>query len=529
MGFREVSVYEIREVLRLWLRGTGYREIARLSGVDRKTVHRYIEAAQEAGLDRGVGEQKITDEIIGAVVEAVRPARPAGHGKTWELLKAHRDFLETKIGADLKLTKVHDLLHRETGVEVPYITLYRFCVAELGFGRSRTTVRINDCEPGAEVQVDFGRMGLIPDLQKGGRRVVWALIFTSVYSRHMFVFLAYRQTLESVIEGFEAAWEFFEGVFKVVIPDNLKPVVNKADPINPRLNDGFLEYSQSRGFVVDPARVRHPKDKPRVERMVSFVRESFFKGEQFIDLADAQRRAEAWCLGRAGMRIHGTTQRRPLEVFEAEEKSQLLVAPDSLYDLPIYADPKVHPDHHVEVDKALYSVPGHLIGLYVKARADRNLVKIFHRGKLIKTHPRKPPGGRSTDAEDLPAEKTAYAMRDLDKLRRVAFSHGQSIGAMATALLDNPLPWTKMRQVYRLLGLVRRYGATVVDQACKQAVEFEAFDVLLVARMLERGREGVQIALAEPSPNIVALRFARPEEEFAVLLPSKSKGDGDDN
>ena len=80
MAYREVSVFEIKEVLRLWLRGEGYRGIDRLSGVDRKTVRRYVEAAVEVGLVADGGEEQLSDVVIGLVCERVRPARPAGHG-----------------------------------------------------------------------------------------------------------------------------------------------------------------------------------------------------------------------------------------------------------------------------------------------------------------------------------------------------------------------------------------------------------------------------------------------------------------
>ena len=141
------------------------------------------------------------------------------------------------------------------------------------------------------------------------------------------MWLTFRQTTEAVIAGCEAAWAFFGGVFRTVIPDNMAAIVDDADALEPRLNQAFVEYAQARGFVVDPARVRRPQDKPRVERTVPFVRRSFFAGETFIDLADAQRRAEAWCRERAGLRVHGTTQARPAEVFAAEEQPRLVPAP----------------------------------------------------------------------------------------------------------------------------------------------------------------------------------------------------------
>ena len=266
------------------------------------------------------------------------------------------------------------------------------------------------------------------------------------------------------------------------------------------------------------------RTKARVERAVQFVRESFFRGEEFRDLPDAQVRAEQWCRGRAGMRVHGTTQQRPLEVFCAKELPVLLPAPEAPYDLPIYATPRVHRDHHVEVAKALYSVPGGLVGEQVQARADRHLVRIHHRGRLVKVHPRQPVGGRSTDAEDLPQEKVAYAMRDLDRLQRTAAGAGPSVGAYAARLLDTELPWTRMRQVYRLLGLTRRYGAERVDQACAKALELDVVNVTRIARMLERALEGASGAPARVVDNVVPLRFARDPSEFRT----GRKGDGDE-
>jgi hypothetical protein len=276
-----------------------------------------------------------------------------------------------------------------------------------------------------------------------------------------------------------------------------------------------LEYAQSRGFVIDPARVRSPKDKPKVERQVQYVRGSYFAGEEFVDLTDAQRRAEAWCSTTAGLRTHGTTQHRPAEVFRLEEAPLLLPAPTEAYDLPIYANPKVHRDHHIEVDKALYSIPGNLIGLRVAVRADARVVKVFHRGQLIKVHPRQRQGGRHTDACDLPTGTEVYAMRDIEALKRMAARHGPSVGAYAAALLDSPLPWTRMRQVYRLLGLAKKWGDDRTETACARALEAEAVDVGLIGRMLERATESTPLP-SPPAANVIPGRFSRDASDFAT-------------
>jgi transposase len=516
MAFREVSVVQVKELLRRWIHGDGERPIARGVGVSRTTARNYIAAALELGVDRDGGEEQFTDELIGQICERVRPHRPDGHGESWRKLLQEEQQIKGWIDDGLTVVKIGILLRRQ-GIEVPHRTLARFAVERCGAGRRRTTVRVDDPPPGIECQVDFGRLGLIADGEK--RRVCWALIFTACYSRHQFVWPTFSQTTEEVIKGFEAAWSYFGGVFPVVIPDQMKAIIDGADNLAPRLNDTFFEYAQSRGFVVDAARIRRPTDKPRVERVVPYARRNFFAGEDFRDVTDVRTRAETWCTETAGRRVHGTTQLRPIEVFRAEELPLLLPAPAGPFDVPKWSNPKVHRDFHCEVDRAIYSVPHRLVGQYVKARRDQKTVKFYFRGELVKFHPRKPPGKRSTDPADLPSGKEIYATRDLERLKAMAAEHGEAVGRYATALLDTPLPWIRMRQVYRLLGLVKKWGAERVEQACRRALEAEAVDVNLVSRMLERALEA-ESQEAPVTPNVLQGRFARDPSEFSIKKES---------
>jgi transposase len=106
---------------------------------------------------------------------------------------------------------------------------------------------------------------------------------------------------------------------RTLVPDNTPAVVASTDPVNPKLTVGWLDYAQHCGFVTDTARVRHAKDKPRVERTVQYVRSSCWAGEEFVDLTDAQSRTRRWCADVAGQRIHGTIQARPADVFAERE------------------------------------------------------------------------------------------------------------------------------------------------------------------------------------------------------------------
>ena len=258
MGFREVSVVQIKELLRRWLAGEGERTVAKAVGLARATARSYIGAAVELGLDRGGGEVQLTDELIGQVCERVRPRRPDGHGESWRRLLAEEKQIKAWVEDGLTVVKIGILLRRK-GIDVPHRTLARFAVERCGASRRRrVTVRVDDPPPGRECQVDFGRLGPVPDGER--RRLCWALIFTCCYSRHQFVWPSFTQTTEAVIEGFEAAWRYFGGIFPVVIPDQMSAIVEVADNVEPRINDTFMEYAQSRGFVVDPARIGTPTD-----------------------------------------------------------------------------------------------------------------------------------------------------------------------------------------------------------------------------------------------------------------------------
>jgi hypothetical protein len=307
-------------------------------------------------------------------------------------------------------------------------------------------------------------------------------------------------------------------VFAVLIPDNLKPVIAAADAVNPQFTQGWLDYAGHGGFLTDPARVRCPKDKPRVERVVQYVRRNFWDGETFTDLDQAQQAATAWCARTAGTRIHGSTCARPLEVFTDAEQALLLPVP-GVYDVPVFKAVKVHRDFHAEVAKALYSLPECWIGHMLDVRADSELVKFYHRSKLVKVHPRQPAGGRSTDRADLPEHKAGYALRDLAALIATCAAHGPNIGIYAERILDDPLPWTRMRTVYRLQGLVRRYGPDRVEQACSLSLDLDVISVNKIASMLERATEKTAPALPQAVGH-TSTRFARNPSEFNTTTPS---------
>lgn len=528
MAYQEVDMWEILNVLRRVGRGENKSAVARATGHERRTVRRYVEEAEALGWIPGLHEP---DEALACEVwRRVRPGSQQDEpGPAKAKLLPHQDAIRAWLGTDgdgrdddaLRLTKILELLQRK-GVDVSYASLRRFASKHCGFrGRRRLTVRLDEVLPGEVAQVDFGRLGTL-EVAPGKRRVVYALLVTLVHSRHQYVHVTHSQKLPDLIDGLEDAWEFFGGIPARVILDNLRAAVTKADRYDPLFQRTFEEYAAYRGFVIDTAVAGAPTHKPHVERGVPYVRDSFFRGETWLDLAHVQREARRWVLEVAGMRVHGTTQKRPYEVFESAEKNKLLPLVRERFDPPTWrSDAKIHPDHTVVFEKATYTVPTRYVGSKKTAeiRGDSKLVRIYVDGELVKTHERQPPGGRSIDHADYPQHKAGYTMRDPDRMIREARTRGEHTGIFMERLLEGDYPWAKLRQAYALLRYCSKYGRERVDAACRRALAFDVINVKKVERIVKLGTD-VRLDPARSHPTggelvQLPLRFQRPAGSFS--------------
>ena len=522
MAYKEVLRVEISEVIRRWQAGESRRHIALGTGLSKDTVGKYISAAGAMGITReGLGP---SEEQLSRLAAIGRSGPRPAEAPTVEKLAPWADQIYQWITVDrLQLTRIRELL-AERDCPVPYTSLHRFVDRRQWRRRRTNTVRMGENAPGEVAELDFGRLGYIQDQETGRRRTVWALLVVLAYSRHSFLWPTHSQKLEDVIAGLEAAWEFFGGIPRYLVVDNFPAAVAGADALHPRLTRGFLEYSQHRGFITDPARVRHPRDKPKVERSVQYARERFFKGGDFRGLAQLRSEASRWCRDVAGMRIHGTTQRQPLQVFLDEERHALLSWDGEPYEVTHWRSAKVHPDHHVACQYALYSVPSTLCppGQQVEVGLGVKLVRIYHRGQLIKVHPRQPRGGRSTDTADYPAELSPYTLRAPDGIKRSAAEQGPAVAEFADRLFEGPLPWSRIRQGHKLLRLGQRYTPQRLDAACRKALQVDLIDVGRVERILVQALEQ-QETPEHPEP-LPTGRFARPGNVFAFGTRMKSGG-----
>jgi len=265
-----------------------------------------------------------------------------------------------------------------------------------------------------------------------------------------------------------AAFAFFGGAPRRLVPDNLANGVDRPDIYDPKINRAYGELAAHYGCLVDPARVRKPTDKPNVERPMPYIRDSMWRGRDWTDVADMQTGALRWCVEVAGVRHHRNLDgAQPFAVFVDHEAAELIGLPAQDFELARWSRPKVGPDCHIRVGKALYSVPWRLIGLHVDARDNGVVVEVFCDGVVVKTWARIG-RGRQTDWADYPPEKVAFFMRTPAWCRRRAAELGPSVAGVVAELLEvNALH--RLRSAQGVIGLAEGYEARL-DAACARAL-----------------------------------------------------------
>jgi transposase len=213
-------------------------------------------------------------------------------------------------------------------------------------------------EPGSEAQIDYGFLGQWINPATGKRHRIWAFVMVLPASRHMFVRPVAHMDQHAWTEAHAEAFRFFGGVPRRLVPDNLKTGVDKPDLYDPQINKSYAELASYYGTLVDPARASKPKDKPRVERPMPYVRDSYWSGRTFTSLEHMQSEALLWARNVAGQRqCRPLDGAKPLSVFEAVEAEALLPLPTEPFVLARWSKATVGPDIHIKVGRTLYSVP----------------------------------------------------------------------------------------------------------------------------------------------------------------------------
>ncbi len=509
---------DVTEILVHWHAKRSQAEIASSLGVDRKTVRKYTAPAIGAGMTPGgppLSEQQWAELVRSWFPELVDTRL---RQSSWPVIEPHHDYIKGLLG-EVTVSTVHQRLRDEHGLAVSLSSLRRYVAANLPeqTAASLVTVLRDDPPPGQEAQVDYGMLGNWLDPVRGVRRRVWAFVMVLAASRHMFVQPVLSMDAQAWNAAHVAAFAFFDGVPARIVPDNLKTGVAKPDLYDPKINRAYAELGAHYGVLIDPARAGKPKDKPRVERPMPYVRDSFWRGREFTSLEQMQAEAVRWCTEVAGRRscrpLGGAA---PAVVFAATEAGALTALPTRPFELASWSRPKVGPDIHIKVGKTLYSVPWTLIGSHVDVRATPAAVQVFSDGRLVKTHVAAPGQGRVTDYADYPPEKIAFHMRTPAWCRKRAEQIGPKTVEVITELLEvNAL--FRLRAAQGVLGLADKHTADRLETASAHAIAVGDPTYRTIKGILAAGTDR-QHAPARPAGDGGAAAHLRGQAALALVI-----------
>jgi transposase len=513
MAGRRKNVLDVREMVRRFNLGQSDREVAWEMGTNRRTVAKYRKIARTEGwLNR---PELPEGAQIEARLAALGPPSPRGPESGVEPYRARVVELRDK---RVEVAAIWLILKDHHGFGGSYNAVLRF-VHRLEPRSPEAFVRM-EVDPGDEAQVDFGHTGKRFDPAAGRWRKAYTFVMTLSFSRHQYVETVLDQSVATWLALQVRAFEFFGGVPRKIVLDNLKAAITRACFHDPEVQHSYLQLAEHYGFVIAPCRIATPQHKGKVEKGgVHYVKRNALAGREFATLAAENAYLLDWTLTRAGTRDHGTTHEAPLARFQIERKL-LLPLPTVRYELAEFRKAKLHPDCHVVFDKAYYSAPHRLIGQTLMLRATATRVEISYQNQRVASHPRATHAGqRVSNILHYPDTKIAGLLATPVRVRQQAAAVGAATGRLVEQMLADK-PVDRLRAAQGVVNLSKRYGPARLETACRRALAFGDASYRCVSSILRQDLDRLPLppeAAAEgPVPRTA--KFARPIRDIASGL-----------
>jgi transposase len=504
----------------------GAREVARLLDISPNTEREYRRALDLEGLLAGSVEDLPALEVLKAAIARRLPSTPAPQMvssiEQWE--PRLRQLAERGLGA----RAIYDRLRTEhadfDAAFWPVRRAYRQWRKQRGV-RAEDVAIVVDTRPGDVAQVDFGYLGRLYDAATGQLRRVWVFVMVLGYSRRMVARLCFDQTIETWLRVHTEAFAELGGVPATIVPDNLKAAVIRAAfgvDDAAALNRTYRELARHYGFKVDPTPVYSPEKKGKVESAIKYVQRNFFVGRDGSDVDDAHVALARWVEEVANVRIHGTTQRRPADVFGADERTALLALPTRAWEPVRWHEARVHRDSHVSFERRLYSVPWQHVGHDVWVRATPSAVAIYADDVRVATHDRRGSAPRSTVDAHLPDDRVPWRHRSRAFWEARADRIAPEVGAYVRAVFDSDDVLSMLRTVQSTVTHLERFPRERAVAACARATHYGSTSYGAIKNILRQGLDLQPLPTPATGAALTNPRFARSIGEL-LHRPTKKK------
>lgn len=500
----------IKQLLQMHGQGLKYKVIARSLKMSKNTVKSYLQKVRVSGVDiKSLLE--LDDPALEMWFHAGTAAYP---DKRFEDFKERLDHLVKELG-NRHVTK--RLLWEEYRSDHPNGYMYsQFCFHLTQHLLARNPSMVLTHQPGEKLFVDFAgdKMSYV-DRETG--EIISCQVFVAClpYSDYSFVMAVRHQTVDDFLYALSCCLEALGGVPRVVVPDNLKSAIIKANRYEPDINQALEDFANHYQFAVIPARVSKPKDKALVENQVGIIYNRIYaklRHQTFFDLESLNQAI------REKNREHTQTrmQQKPYtreELFLAEEKSVLGPLPLQPFELKYYRQLKVAHNNHIYLaqDKHHYSVPYTYTGSKVKVIYTRTMVYIYAKGEQIAIHPRDYHPGRYTyHPEHLCSHHQHYLKRSPEYYIRQAEEKSQILASLVRQMFnDGRHPELNYRSCDGLLNLCRKTDLSVFEKACQIAIDNQVYSYRFVLKIIE---------------NNMTMQITTPEIEKPLPIHSNIRG-----
>lgn len=473
--------------------GVSSREIARRTGVDRKTIRKYVGRAKSPGVATG-------SEPV--VIENLPPWPPApdtgsGVGNSASACASHGSWIEAQVRLGRNAQSIYQDLVERHEFSHAYNSVKRF-VARL---KRRDPERFDVLEflPAEEAQVDLG-LGA-PTLRGGKWRRPHLFVMTLKYSGKSFRKVAWKMDQETWARLHEEAFRSFGGCVVYVVLDNLKQGVIHPDIYEPELNLIYAEMLRHYGVVADPCRVADPDRKGTVENAIQHTQTTALKGRRFESIEEQNVWLTHWEERWAAPRIHGRKKRQVLELFR-EEQPRLRPLPVEGFRYFRPGTRTVDDAGLVQIEGAYYAALPARLGSRVQIRVYPTEIEIYDaRGQLLRRHAKSARKGQFVlEEHDRIFNPSRESARLLEKAARI----GPKTEELAQALFAR-LGRPGQRALYGLTNLPRTFACTEIEAVCTRFVGAGCYSYAALRRALERqaaASRAASLALTQEGPEI---------------------------
>ena len=354
-------------ILDLYRQGLSVSAIAHMTGLDRKTVRKYVTI--------GLEPPSYTPRQI-------RPTMVAPfHAYLRERVVAYPELTGTRLHREL----------RERGYEGGYTAVKDFLRSIRPNSSPGFEVRF-ETPPGRQAQVDFAHFRTVFTDELGVERVVWLFSLVLGHSRMLWGRFVPHQDMQTLLRCHAAAFEALGGAPTEILYDRMKTVVDREEPqggTEPShivYNRTLVEFARHYGYLPKACKAYRAKTKGKVERPFRYIREDFFLGRGFCNLDDLNSQFRQWLDEVANLRTHATTRRVVAEHF-AEERPSLQKLPAGPFQAVLRLERRITKDGMVSVDGNLYSVPDTTRRRPVEVHSTADEVRILEDGRVVAVHP----------------------------------------------------------------------------------------------------------------------------------------------